>query len=354
MPTPSQYYLYLPVWATGQAPTGGGSSTLSSSSLSSTLEPPTSTGGGPASSSNNSTTPGSSANSTLESSSTPPNSSTQSTLESSGGGSSGGGSSGGGSSGGGSSGGGSSGGGSSGGGSSGGGSSGGGSSGGGSNCFLFGTLVTKADGSRAPIESLTPGDLLMSLSIPGLEQDADWQAQYDWRSESGFEDALPTPASVGQITLGTHNGFYVINRRIKLTFEHPMLIRRDDEWGFCSAELLRIGDRLIDADLNEEPITALKRIDTQVRTVSLHIPSTNTYLAEGVWTHNDMAKSGASSLGGGLSGAGSSGAGSSGGGSGSGSGSGGKSSGSSFASSSGGGSSGLQSATSITGLSTLV
>ncbi|MGV6815320.1 MAG: Hint domain-containing protein, partial [Phycisphaerales bacterium] len=333
MPTPTQYYLYLPVWATGQAPTGGGSSELSSST------PPSTEWSG---SINSSTAPASSANSTLVSSSTPPGSSAQSTLESSfestntntggggsssadssnqstgggssgggssgggssGGGSSGGGSSGGGSSGGGSSGGGSSGGGSSGGGSSGGGSSDGGSSGGGSNCFLFGTLVTIPDGRRVPIETLTPGDLLMSLSIPGLEPDADWQAQYDWRSSAGLDDVQPTPAPVGQITLGTHPGFYIINRRLKLTFEHPMLIRRENEWGFCSAELLQIGDRLIDANLNEEPITTIEHIASQTHTVSIHIPGTNTYLAEGVWTHNDLAKAPINSIGG-LSGAGS-------------------------------------------------
>jgi len=178
----------------------------------------------------------------------------------------------------------------------------------------------------------------MSLAIPGLEPDADWQAQYDWRSESGLDGAQSTPAPVGQITLGTHDGFYVINRRLKLTFEHPMLIRRGDEWGFCSAELLCIGDRLIDADLNEEPIITIEHIATPTRTVSIHIPGTNTYLAEGVWTHNDMAKGSIASSGGG----------SSGGGSGSGSGSGGKSSSSSF-----GSSSGIQPATSVVGLSTL-
>jgi len=181
----------------------------------------------------------------------------------------------------------------------------------------------------------------MSLSIPGLEPDADWQAQYDWRSDTGLDGVQPTPAPVGQITLGTHPGFYIINRRLKFTFEHPMLIRRGDEWGFCSAELLCVGDQLIDADLNEEPITTIEHIAAPARTVSIHIPGTNTYLAEGVWTHNDMAKGSIAS---------------SGGGSGSGSGSGGKSSGSSMgsSSSSGGSSSGLQSATSATGLSTLV
>lgn len=188
-----------------------------------------------------------------------------------------------------------------------------------------------------PIESLAPGDRLLSLAIPGLTPDADWQAQYDWRSETGLDGTRTTAAPVGQVTLGTHNGFFVVNRRLKVTFEHPMLVRRGDEWGFCAAELLRIGDRLVHADASEEAIDSIEHIAAPARTVSLHIPGTNTYLAEGVWTHNDMAKTGGS--GGGAIGSGSGGSsdGGSGSGSVSGSGSDGKSSGSSFASSSSGG-----------------
>ncbi len=89
-------------------------------------------------------------------------------------------------------------------------------------------------------------------------------------------------------------GIYLINRRIKATFEHPFLVRRDDEWGFCSAELLRVGDFLItqvDGDIAEERIEDLERIDGIVRTVAIHVPGTNTYLADGVWTHNDAPSS---------------------------------------------------------------
>ena len=56
----------------------------------------------------------------------------------------------------------------------------------------------------------------------------------------------------------------MINGRIKATFEHPFLVRRDEEWGFCSAEKLAVGDyliTLIDGVLDEERIDSLERID---------------------------------------------------------------------------------------------
>lgn len=95
---------------------------------------------------------------------------------------------------------------------------------------------------------------------------------------------------MAEIRIGEHDGFYVINGRIKATFEHPFLVRRDEEWGFCSAEMLAVGDHLItlvDGALDEERIDSLERIDGVVRTVAIHVPGTNTYLAEDVWTHND-------------------------------------------------------------------
>ena len=80
----------------------------------------------------------------------------------------------------------------------------------------------------------------------------------------------------------------------------------------------------------------LARTPSRVRTVALHVPGTNTYLADGVWTHNDLSgpMSQSASAVSSLSDSGSSSSGSS---------SASKSSGSSFSGSSGSGSSGLQS-----------
>ncbi len=147
-----------------------------------------------------------------------------------------------------------------------------------------------------------------------------YRAQYNWLSHHGLDDAEQVPARVASIALGEHQGFVVINRRIKATPEHPILIRRGDEWGFASAEFVQPGDHLVDEQLNEEPVDRVERVEAPTRTVAIHIPGTNTLLAEGVWVHNDMAGTTASSSGTGSS---------------SGSGSSGKSSGSSSFSSSG-------------------
>jgi len=180
---------------------------------------------------------------------------------------------------------------------------GGGSSGGGGpgNCFVYGTLVRLTDGSLVPIERLEPGDLVASLNIPGLVRDAGYKAQYEWRVQRDADEPSPRPARVGIVRHGTHGGFYLLNGRVKATFEHPFMIRRGDETGFCSAELLRVGDRLVGHDLAEEPIVSIQRVDRTVRTVALHVPGTNVYLADGVWVHNDTEGSGSASGSGSLS-----------------------------------------------------
>ena len=154
-----------------------------------------------------------------------------------------------------------------------------------------------ADGRRVPIESLSPGDVIRSLQLPGLRTDVPFRAQYNWLSTWGLEGAAVRDGRIAEVRLGEHDGFYLINRRIKATFEHPFLVRRDEEWGFCSAELVRVGDwlaTLVDGQLDEERIDTLERIDGPVRTVAIRVPGTNTYLADGVWTHNDAPTSSSS------------------------------------------------------------
>jgi hypothetical protein len=144
-----------------------------------------------------------------------------------------------------------------------------------------------ADGRLTPIENLKPGDDVASIQIPGLAVDVPRKAQYEWLSPSGLSGVIARVGRVASVKLGEHAGFFVINRRIKVTFEHPFLVRRGDEWGFCSADVLVVGDWLIGQDQREERIESIDRIDAPARTVAIRVPGTNTYLAEGVWVHND-------------------------------------------------------------------
>ncbi len=203
-------------------------------------------------------------------------------------------------------------------------------------------------------EPIAPGRIGWAVVLPGLRADVPWRAQYEWMSTCGLDGATVREGRVAEVRLGEHNGFHVINGRIKATFEHPLLVRRGDAWGFCSAALLRVGDHLVTlvgGQLAEERIETLERIDARARTVAIYVPGTNTYVADEAWTHNDVSGSPTISLSGASSGSSSSGSGSS---SGSSSGSGSKSSGSSFSRSgiltiSTGGSSGMSSSSQSSG-----
>jgi len=191
-----------------------------------------------------------------------------------------------------------------------------------------------ADGTTIAIEELRPGMEVASLAVPGLETDVDYRAQYAWLSSHGLDDCSPRRVRIDHVRKGEHDGHYVINGRIRATFEHPFLVRRGDQWGFVSAHLLEIGDRLVvpaaAGSLGEERIESIEAIAGIVRTVAIHVPGTNMFLGDGAWTHNDISLTVLSSSSGSMSSG--SGAGSS---SGSSSGSGGKGSGSSFSGNSG-------------------
>ena len=64
---------------------------------------------------------------------------------------------------------------------------------------------------------------------PGLQTDVTYWAQYEWHSMWGLEGATVRHGRIAEVCLGENDGFYLINQRIKATFEHPFLVHRDDD-----------------------------------------------------------------------------------------------------------------------------
>ena len=148
-----------------------------------------------------------------------------------------------------------------------------------------------ADGSLKPIEDIAVGDTVMSIDIPELSRDVhdvetSGHPEYQWCSNGAMDETKIVPGYVASIKPGTHSGFYVINHRIKATFEHPFLIRRDDQYHFTSAELLRVGDVMIKPGHQEEAIESIDQQNGTVSTYNFEVSHFNTYCAEGVWVHN--------------------------------------------------------------------
>ncbi|MFO0082900.1 MAG: Hint domain-containing protein, partial [Phycisphaerales bacterium] len=109
-----------------------------------------------------------------------------------------------------------------------------------------------ADGSIKPVEALRPGERVAALDVAGLDRAVPWRAQYQWLRPWAEAALTPVTGTVGTVKLGTHEGFITINGRLRLTPEHPVLLKRNEEIGFASAEFVQVGDALVRQDLSEE------------------------------------------------------------------------------------------------------
>ena len=56
------------------------------------------------------------------------------------------------------------------------------------------------------------------------------------------------------------------------TPEHPVLLKRNEEIGFASAEFVQVGDSLVRQDLSEELVETVERSSERVTTVAVHVP----------------------------------------------------------------------------------
>jgi hypothetical protein len=86
-------------------------------------------------------------------------------------------------------------------------------------CFVPGTRVLMADGTRKPIEQLSIGDIVQS---------------YDRASD------LLKPTKIVQTFTSDHIQYYIINRGLRATARHPLLT--SEGWKYVSD--LKVGDRL--------------------------------------------------------------------------------------------------------------
>lgn len=150
------------------------------------------------------------------------------------------------------------------------------------NCLAYGAEVMLYDGRVKAIELLLLEDEVASIMLPRMLKD-EHDGQYQFLERS--LDTTVVPGRIESIRHGFHSGVYVINHAIRATFEHPFLIRRGKLYGFSPADALREGDLLQSMD-GEVEITSIKHEGSKERTVSLHVPGVNTFLANGVWTHN--------------------------------------------------------------------
>lgn len=163
-------------------------------------------------------------------------------------------------------------------------------------CLLFGTKITKADGTIVNVEDLSVGDTIKAwvpAGLPDENQDSE-SDQVDWRfhmleTQSGSYQEV----NVADIVFNFASGYYDLNGGlIKATGTHPMWVwdSEIDKYHFKNIEDILPGDLVVTYDsitgLNEIEITDIEVITADVEIVTLNVENADVYLANGIISHN--------------------------------------------------------------------
>ncbi len=116
--------------------------------------------------------------------------------------------------------------------------------GGGGGCFTFDTLITMADGSKKKICEVVRGDEVASLYIPSFTRSENMDDIFAWWS-SNINGAVVQKAVVDECVGRPFHSYYSFNDgKLKVTYEHPLLVLQGNRWSFKRAELINVGDKL--------------------------------------------------------------------------------------------------------------
>jgi len=128
-------------------------------------------------------------------------------------------------------------------------------------CFLAGTPILMADGSLKPIENVKVGDALIA---------------FDEKTKTFKEDKV--------LNFFVHhtNKYLLINDYLKVTANHP--VYHDGKWKAIGK--LKVGDNILNAKGEPEPIVSMKKIKEKVTVYNLEVNPYHTYVAGGIVAHN--------------------------------------------------------------------
>lgn len=163
-------------------------------------------------------------------------------------------------------------------------------------CLLFGTKITKADGTIVNVEDISVGDTIKAWIPAGLpDEDQDPESdQVDWRFHMlTTQSGSYTEVNVADIVFNFASGYYDLNGGlIKATGTHPLWVwdSEIEKYRFKNVEDILPGDLVVTYDsvtgLNEIEIVDIEVVIEDVEIVTLNVENADVYLANGIVSHN--------------------------------------------------------------------
>jgi hypothetical protein len=141
-----------------------------------------------------------------------------------------------------------------------------------------------SDGSTKLIENLEMGDVVMSLSIAGLDKNI--EENWEIFATNDLQYTKSTSV-VNRLIHGSYSWYYSINNGLlRVTYEHPILVKRNNEVIFLQVKNLIEGDLLLNNNDEFILIETIDIINESLNTVSLGIEEDDVYFGNGILVHN--------------------------------------------------------------------
>ena len=161
-------------------------------------------------------------------------------------------------------------------------------------CLLFGSQVSKSDGSVVNVEDLNIGDEILTVSLQGSTDEGSGNWENDTFNKSG--SFSPNTTTVKRVMYEFANSYYNINSGSEhITGEHHMLYRQagNENWIWKTAPTFELGDYLMDKQGNDVVISSL---ETNVNpdgyeVVQLDVEPDDFYVGQTFLVHNKGSNS---------------------------------------------------------------
>jgi hypothetical protein len=156
-------------------------------------------------------------------------------------------------------------------------------------CLLFGSPVSKSDGSVVKVEDLNIGDEILTINLQGSTDESSGDWENDTFNKSGSFTSNTT--TVKRVMYEFSNSYYNINSGSELiTGEHHMLYRQagNQNWVWKTAPTFEVGDYLMDKGGNEVVISSIENnvsVDG-FEVVQLDVEPDDFYIGQTFLVHN--------------------------------------------------------------------
>lgn len=154
-------------------------------------------------------------------------------------------------------------------------------------CLSPDTPITMADGSIKLLGDIKLGESVLSYKLDGLKDDE--TNAYTWTSDN-IKPNNETIAKVIKLKNGSFKDYYIINDIMKITYEHHVLIRRNDEYKFIPIIDVNEGDYMWSLENGDTEITSKVFVNEPHEFITMDVEETDVYFAHNLLVHNPLGK----------------------------------------------------------------